>query len=92
MRLRFERIPEEHQHVDAPLGDHRSDLLIATHRAAVESGDGETEFVDEHSTGCSGGPELTGREFPEMTPGPVEQRWLLVVMGDQRESWSLRIP
>jgi hypothetical protein len=41
MRLRLQRIPEEHQHVDQTLGDLRADLLIAADRSAEEAGDVE---------------------------------------------------
>ena len=92
MGLWFERIPEEHEHVDTPLGDHRSDLLITTHWSAVETSHVETQFIDQHPAGGAGGPEPTGGEFPEVTPRPVEQFGLLVVMSDQSESRSIRIP
>ena len=91
MGLRFEWIPEEHEHVNASFSDHRSDLLISTHRSAVETSDIETKFVDQHPAGGACCPQSAGGEFPEMAGCPIEQFGLLVVMGDQSKSRSIRI-
>jgi hypothetical protein len=37
MRMRLQRIPQEHQQVDLALGDTGTDLLVTAVRAAPES-------------------------------------------------------
>jgi len=45
VRLRAHRVPEEDEHVEAPRGDQRADLLVAAERAALEAGHGQVERV-----------------------------------------------
>jgi len=47
VRVRGERVPEEHDDVHAPLDDPGTDLHIAALRAAAHALDGEVELLRE---------------------------------------------
>ena len=51
MRMRLQRIPQEHQQIDLALGDAGADLLVAAAGAAPEAGDRQPELLLQEAAG-----------------------------------------
>jgi hypothetical protein len=88
VRMRFERIPEEDDHVDPALGDRRPDLLIPTQRSGEETVDRQSQFVCDHRSGGAGAEEIVARQCVAVEARPFEHVRLLVVMCDQHDLLS----
>ena len=87
--LGLQRVPEEDDDVEAPLGDARADLLVATERPAQEPVDRQAEGVLDDAPGGAGGVELVLLEGAAVEAGPVEQVPLAVVVRDERDPLAI---
>jgi hypothetical protein len=85
VRLRFERVPEEHEDVDQILRDLRADLLVPTHRPAEETGNGQPELIFKEGSRRTGGVESVFSQGLPVVLGPAQQLYLLVVVCDQSD-------
>ncbi len=83
VRHRIEGIPEEDQHVDLPFGNQGAKLLVATHGAGEEAGDGQLGLFAKHGAGGAGGIEVVELELLLAAHDPVQQRGFHVVVSDQ---------
>ena len=83
VRLWLERIREEDDKVDAPLGKRRSNLLVASERTAEESGDGQPEFPLKKGSGRARREQLVALERRSVPANPLEQAGFLMVVGDE---------
>ena len=72
VRLGFEWIPEEHEHIDEPVGDATTQLLIPAERTAPKSLDVETGVFGDESTRRAGADEGVLGEFRAVVGGPCE--------------------
>jgi hypothetical protein len=61
VRHGFQRIPEEDQEIDAPVGDHGADLLVTPQRPTLQLVDTESELALKHVAGCTGCIDLVVR-------------------------------
>src|SRR6478735_12837363 len=73
VRLGLQRIPEEDQHVDLPLGDFGADLLVAAERAGQEPVHLEAKFVFQQRPGGAGRVELVLKQRADVVLGPAKQ-------------------
>src|SRR6185503_2698224 len=86
VRQRRQRILEEDQYIQLPLGDHRADLRVAAERAAEEPRDLEARAVDDAPAGGAGAPELVLGQRVAVLEGPGDELVLLVVMGNEADA------
>src|SRR5262249_52532289 len=82
VRMRLQRIPQEHQQVDLALGDAGADLLVAAVRAAAEAGDRQPELLLQEVAGGGRREQLVTGQQVQVVPGPLEHVPLLVVVRD----------
>src|SRR5664280_2383319 len=85
VRLRLERVPEKDHEVDGALRDLRADLQVAAEGAALQLGDRHFQFALEKRAGGAGREQLVTGEQDTVELRPLQQRLLLVVVGDERD-------
>ena len=83
MRMRLQRIPQEHQQVDLALGDAGADLLVTAVRPAAEAGHRQAELLLEEMTRRGRCEQLVTGQPVEVVLGPLEHVLLLIVVRDQ---------
>src|SRR5271166_10912 len=83
MRLRRERIPEEEDDVEAPLGDERADLRVAAERTREQHVDGQVELLGDGTAGRRGRVDLAIRERVAIERGPLRHLVLAGVVRDE---------
>src|SRR5207248_2068239 len=71
VRVRLQRVPEEHQQVDPALRDPGADLLVTAVRAAAEAGDRQAEPVLQQAARGGGGEQLVAGQQVQVVPGPL---------------------
>jgi hypothetical protein len=81
----LERVPEEDQEVDVPLGDLPADLLVTAQRSAAEGNDVEIELLGEESAGRARRVQRVPGQEIAVERRPFQQIALLVVVRDQRD-------
>src|SRR5438445_13628579 len=84
MRLRRERVPEEHHEIDLAARDHRGDLGVAPLRSAQQELDAKAGVAGDQLTGVFGREELRPREQIAIPSRPLEHFDLRRVVSDQR--------
>jgi len=85
VRLRLQRVPEEHQQVDLAVRDPGADLLVAAQRAAAEAGDGQAEILVEQAPGGAGGVQAVPGEDAAVEAGPLLEVLFPAVVCDKRD-------
>jgi hypothetical protein len=78
VRLRFERIPEEHQEVDLSVGDQRAELLVTAKRPALQLEDADAQRVLEERPSRAGADQIVAREQALVVLRPFDQVGLLL--------------
>src|SRR5262249_52754857 len=73
VRLRLQRVPEEHQQVDLAVRDPGADLLVAAQPAAAEADDGQAEILVEQAPGGTGGVQAVPGEDAAGEAGPLPE-------------------
>src|SRR3989442_5254875 len=86
VRLRRERVPEEHDDVDLAARDHRGDLSIATLWSAQEQLDGESGLRRYELAGVLRRVQLRPREQVAIPRSPLQPAYLSGVVRDQTEA------
>ena len=83
MRVRRERVAQEHDEVDTAAGDERAVREIAAERARLRLADGEREAVLDQPAGRLGGDQARDTEHVDLAANELEQLVLLAVVRDQ---------
>ena len=71
--MRLERLPEEDHEIDPALNDRRTDLLIATQRAAQKPCDVEAQFARQQRAGRTGGKQRMLGQCVAVVSRPVSE-------------------
>ena len=79
----IEGIPEEDHHVYLPFGDEGAELLIPSHGAGEETGDGQLRLLAEQGARGAGRIEMVELELLLAAQHPVQQRGFHVVVSHQ---------
>ena len=76
--------------VDLPFDDRRPDLLVAAEWTTQESGDGQVELLGENASRSPGREQLMPAQRAAVVARPLEQTDLLVVVGDEGDTFAHR--
>lgn len=85
MGLGLERIPEEHQEVDLPVGDQRAELLVTAKGPTLQLEDPDAERLLEERPRCAGADQLVRHEQALVVDRPLDEVRLLVVVRDKAD-------